>query len=353
MADRLRWTMLRAVTGMNGTASDTLMQPDSEGRLTARAMHALDPFDVPGMAVPARGYSRMTASPGGMNIGLGYYDNGSSVIPVGAWKDGDDVGIYALLGTWTRIDVQDMPFSGASYVRFATAYNALFMVDGVHRVRVYGWQYDPEEPSLAWDQTQTWAEIKYTNGQKSEPPSPDDDFIAEGLCFHGSRLVLWRRNMVRMSAAFMPTRFYDEVAVDIQRAWWEVRDGTGSRITWAGSVENRVLAVALATSIHGYVLSDDGLGMSHIVLDASRGVYAPRSAVVASQRLYFCAQEGPHTLDMKDGTQYIGSPIQGIWDRMSASQRRDVVGVWFRNRYGIVLPVSAVPPAEIGTIPVG
>lgn len=352
MADRLSWTMLTKVAGMDGTASDTLMQPDKSGRLIARALHGLDPFDVIGMAVPSRGYVKHSAPPTRYGaVGAGTWVSDTTAIPVVAWKQADgSVGIYIYSGGWQRIDTADMPFSGDS-VAFASGYNALFIADGVHRVRVYGWNYSPEDPTLHWNQDTTMAEILYTNGQKSTPPSSDDDFIATGMCFHATRLVLYRGNTVRMSAPFMPTVFYDDENPLVARSWMRVEDGSGGHITWAGTIENQILVVSLAHSLHGYVAGDDGISFSHMVLDGSRGVFAPRSAVLGGQRLYYCSEEGPCWFDMKDGSSFIGGPVQSVWNRLTMEQKRDVVGVWFRNRYGVLLPASAVPGDEVKTLP--
>lgn len=346
MADNLRWLTVNAFPGVDYATADHLIQPPRLGPAAMRRLLAVDPFTERGQFNPAPGYAHLDATALMATQGVAGYlhDDSLTIYTASSGR------LYRLVaGEWVQLESSHLPMSTVNRIRFANAFNALFMVDGATRPKVLGWNYVMGDTQVEWDTERVLAEIKYTRGQKTEGDSTDDDFYAEGLCFHQDRLVLWKGTEARMSAPAGtggPTCFYSEETDLVQQGWWMVDEGDGLDITWGGSYENQMLVMGKPFSLHGYVGNDPASQWSRLKLDEGRGIYAPDSPAFGSQRLWFCSYEGPCYLDIEDGVRFVGDAITTLWEELSDAQRQSVIGWWQDQRYNIVLPIAYTDPPQ-------
>ena len=346
MADKLIWLTVNAFPGIDEATSDHLIQPKSyRGPAVMRRMLPIDPFVELGEFTVAAGFVQYDDEDA--SRGLHSHIEGSSNQFVSVNTDGDLRKLAG--GTWGDITSDHMPFGGSGRIRFATGYGALFMVDGVGRPKVWGWDYDVADTTLDWDSQQEIAEIFYTYGQDSDPTVADDDFLASGVCFHATRLVLWKGNEVRLSAPYTPTVFYNATDELIAQAWFLVEDGTGLDVTAGWSFDNQMLIMALPHSLHGYIGADPASNYAHTIIDSAQGVYAPDSVALGGGKAWFCSYDGPCMMSMKSGVKYIGEAIKSVWDGLTFTQKEQTIGWWEDGIYYIVIPVAH--SGVDGTIP--
>lgn len=344
MADNLQWMTVLAFPGVDHSLADHLLQPPQSGPAVMRRLLSVDPFTERGQFNPAPGYSLFDAA--SATQGLHGHLSGQSLelyrVQAGA--------LYKRVGSsWEQVVSSKLPMHTTKRVRFASGFNAMFMVDGYSRPKVLGWNYVLGDPQVEWDTQEKVCDIKYTYGQKSEPDSSDDDFAANLVCFHNDRLVLVKGVEARMSAPAGtggPTCFYSTETDLVQQAWWLVEEGDGLNVTWAGSYENQMLVMGKPFSLHGYMGDDPASSFSRMKLDEGRGIYAADSPAFGGQRLWFCSYEGPCYLDIKQGVKFVGEPIAAIWETMNDQQRASVVGWWQNQRYYVLLPLTYTSPPQ-------
>jgi len=346
VADNLKWLNVSAFPGIDESSSDHLIQPRGRGPALMRRMIGVDPFKSVGEFTAEGGFAEFMVAdaPDGLfsHVGASAYllkvDNG-----VLSYLSGE---------TWTVIDDDLEP---GARVYFATIYGGLFYCDGHHRLRVWGWNYDPSDLSLTWNTAHTLAEVLYTYGQQGhvmpafDAAINDDDFVPDGIAFHMQRSVIWKGNEVRMSWANRPTVYYDADVPEVAECWMLVGEGDGNAITTAFTFDNQMLLVSKPNSLHGYTGTDPQADYSHLTLDASRGIYAPDSVALGGGRMYFCSYDGPCSFDTTNGVKDISGALTAVWARMGADERKQVVGWWEDGCWHISVPI--VHQDVLGAVP--